>query len=1154
MITLGLDIGTNSVGSAWVDTELRTVATAVTIFPEGVDETDAKRGDPKGQHRRQMRSQRRSIARRARRKRLLRKILVEHGLLPKTDAELVAFIQETETDPRKPSVWHLRRLGLSEPLTPHEFGRVLLHLAQRRGARGVECDDEADAEAGKVKQAISHVHQEMERRGCTTFGEMMAVLYHERSHEVPGKDARFYRDAIRNRRDAFEFHADRPMIRDEFFKLWKAQADQDTPLAAMLTEDLLRKLDDPTMDSIWSVRGAIFGQRRIYWDTGTLGRCSLEPTDRLCPKCDMYASEFLMLQTVNSIRIEESGRKEPALNDQERTSVIEALRTVKKPSTDTIRKALKIHTKLKTATVGLNLERMKQVELNSDWFGREIVNGVFGRDRWRQLTDRQQASVNRAIQKLDDPERLRQGAREWWGLTEDDAEKLLTAWKSRPALDKRVKLSRRAIQNLLPHLRNGADVTTAKQEHDYALTPPALTKSDRRFLRKHHHSLPPAPMIANPVVRKAIHEVRRHVNAWWRHFGTRPDRIVIEFARGTTLSSKDRNDQLSANRRREEERKKIEQDFENDIGTQNPSHKVVLRVRLWTEQKWNCAYCGEKISREHVGSGVDLEIDHIVPDSRGGDNGFHNKVICHRKCNRDKRNQTPCEWLSEEKFAELLRRFEYLDSRTREKIGEYDLVPNPRKWRNLQSQGRSEDEWRESQLNDTSYAAVAVSSYLREALYAGDQPDEQGVRQRRIFTTKGQYTSMLRRDWGLLEDLQEFVDAQSASNVAEPRPRRDKKERVDHRHHAIDAVAIALCGPELLSKLSEHARYAAEYKSRTGYWPKRGAIDPPWGTHEEFRQQVLGIVSRQIVVHRRIKRRLLGGLHKLTAHGVVDFNENMFTKRIPISELTPKMLRLPQMVCAKNGTEALVDPPLGKSGLVRDRNLREIIRLQLAAMGLDPDDFTEKQITTITKTGSLRMPSGVPIRGATLLYTITEPVVIHSKEGIPRVYIGGNNHHYEILEDLKTGKWVGRCWDMFTVAQRIRPPKGRPKLPMVIGRDLDRVLKEGLLDDEASQFYRGRRFVMSLSEGEIIYCRNKNRDLGQQGAMGYFVVVKLDKDRITLAPHWDARKADDQDRWPITPSGLRDLGPAPDLRPYKVVMEPWANTGAELSGIVPLKD
>ena len=79
MKLLGLDIGTNSVGSAWVDTDARTIRMGVSVFPAGVEQSEDKRGAPKNQARRSKRSLRRSIHRRALRKWRLRELLVQVG-------------------------------------------------------------------------------------------------------------------------------------------------------------------------------------------------------------------------------------------------------------------------------------------------------------------------------------------------------------------------------------------------------------------------------------------------------------------------------------------------------------------------------------------------------------------------------------------------------------------------------------------------------------------------------------------------------------------------------------------------------------------------------------------------------------------------------------------------------------------------------------------------------------------------------------------------------------------------------------------------------------------------------------------------------------------------------------------------------------------
>ena len=128
---LGLDIGSNSVGSVWIDRETGDITAGVSVFPAGVDEADDKRGEPKNAKRRMTRRTRITLARRAQRKRALRLRLIDAGLLPADEAGFRALLEAT--DP-----WELRRRGLDESLTPHEFGRVLLHLAQRRGALGLK--------------------------------------------------------------------------------------------------------------------------------------------------------------------------------------------------------------------------------------------------------------------------------------------------------------------------------------------------------------------------------------------------------------------------------------------------------------------------------------------------------------------------------------------------------------------------------------------------------------------------------------------------------------------------------------------------------------------------------------------------------------------------------------------------------------------------------------------------------------------------------------------------------------------------------------------------------------------------------------------------------------------------------------------------------
>ncbi len=1149
--SLGLDIGSNSVGSAWVDMETSAIVFGVSVFPAGVQESETKRGEPKNQTRRQKRSQRRSIRRRAERKKRLRQILSEAGLLPQDAAALDALFQ---SDP-----WTLRREGLDRALTSHEFGRVLVHLGQRRGAWGKDDNEEADGKEekkpgkktkekkGTVTSAIDRTNTLLmdQTRGTRTFGELVANLRDERRAT---KDKR-YADAIRNRRDSFEFHAERRMIRAEFEMLWKRQREFGGVLAALLTDDTKRRLYDETGNETWRCKGALFGQRRTFWDTGTLGRCDLEPTDHRCPIGDRHAQAFRVLETANNIRVQKRGEPERPLTDEERHKVIDAMRRQKTASAKTVRKALGLDKKNIKAFYTFNIERDEGRKLNTDWFYRAIVLGVFGEDLWLGLPEKQRESVNRALLKFDpdndlDVRKLHGGAQAWWGLGADSADKLIEAWKTRPSTNKRINLSRRALINLLPYIENGLTVTEARQKFasdpDSAASPDqraryaftvneavktavandvgteraeqmlrqrGINKDARQFLAKHPDSLPPPPMLANPVVRKAIHAVRRHINTYIELFDRRPDRIVIEMAREAYQTAKVRNAVLASNRKREAVRKKIVAEFNLSESSPNQQRAAVDRVLLCRQQKEQCPYSDRHFTEKEAAEGTDCELDHIVPRSRGGDSGLNNLVLVERLANREKGNRTPREWLDQDKFELVLQRMGHMGKSSG---NDYFTKGNfKRKWENLNETMSAEKEkrWRASQLTSTAYAATQVAEYLQGALYRDDAPGK-----RRIFFTNGRYTAMLRRDW----QLYETGLLESTGDVSNPRARLSNKDRTDHRHHAVDAAVIALTDAKIVQEAAGARAWQVTEFERTGKTPKRPLIPPPaqWNTIEALRDAIVKPVfgdrndnTGLIVCHRPVKRKLVGALHKDTAFGVDNERDSLFVTRIKVEELSGRRL-------------SMNDDKPGRGGLgpVRDRDLRQTLRKILEVAGIVPEKASKDDFKRLAKAGKLRMPSGVPIRTVKVLQRIQKPVKI-KKLGLPtRFYLPGSNHHMEIVEDAKTGEWSGECIRTFDAARRIRPPNGEPAKPM-------------LNKDHGP----GKKFVMSLAEGETIYARRQDRPADPPS---YYIVAKLEKTRIHFKPHNDAHIAKEQDRWGVSPADLRSLAPTPDTPPYKVRVSP----------------
>lgn len=1292
---LGLDIGSNSIGSAWIDLQTGHIETGLSVFPAGVDETDDKRGDPKNVKRRMARRTRITLARRASRKRELRALLIDRGLLPRAEADFRELLEKT--DP-----WQLRRDGLDRVLTPHEFGRVLLHLSQRRGAIGLRetmPDAPGEDEDGKVKAAIGAARAAMLQRRARSFGEFMHMLgcerrtpiqHAERSPRREGSGVNEWRSPIRNRSGNYEFAADRAMIRDEFSRLWAAQRGFSGPLSAILTDQLRLLLDDPERRA-WDADpnkspaerawyrdtyregGVLFGQRRATWDMGTLGRCVLEPTERCASHADRHASYFRVVETVNNLRIVERGHAARSLNADERAKILHYLRgplgTIKakkkpgmvdgdRPKTTVtvmdLRQLMGWGKATKTSQYRFNIEADEDREINTDWFHRSIVHGVFTEPVWGTMSEAQRESVNRAILKFDPDrpehaERLRAGASIWWGLSPEQVQLLTVAWKSRPPIEKRVKLSRRAIRNLLavmdrewPDADGGRrwitqiearkliasdedfrDVTTGAPLHPrarprYAAGAKGLSSRDRHYMAKHPDSLPPAPMLTNPVVRKAIHEVRRHIMAHIQKQGRKPDRIVIELAREAKMSAKESDRTLLRNRLRDRIRKDILGSL--DLGSLKPNQQraAVDRVILSIQQGGVCPLCANLVVKDSItarmaANGEGCELAHIVPRGIGGSSGLNNLVVAHTKCNRDMGRRTPREWWGDrfdEAFVRVAQIYENVEriepkqarAAADEKLWSayFSKRDDEAKLLNFRKSVQDIQGHTDRDLSDTRYATRQVMAYLADALYEGKGLPERGG-DRLIFTTDGRWTGELRREWGLFRDVHE-AKGKGLSNAEEHS--RKEKNRGDHRHHALDAVVVALTDRSVQSKFDERMKAAdaagisAEQFDR---FCRDHPVNPPgaFASAEDLRTRAIAAIfgddaNPKPVCHRPVKRKLVGAMHEETLFGPVATGSGLYTGRKSAVDLKPNHLRMPegwdqlsgemrsgvlsptQMRVIGRQLAGLEDPSPGKSGIIRDRALRDQIRACLRKNGIDPDEFIALEIKKLVELGKLRHKSGVPIRSFVLLRSMSDPVLMARRTGHSdsdarvedrnpasvRAHLGGNNHHIELRVSEK-GVWSGEIVTTFEAAQRKRqffralreagvptfkklrdlPLQERRKYAPVIS-SIDRTYQ---LVDRSDDPAKGGRFVMSLCEGETLLMRHK---LTKE--VGYFIVAKLDKPQsVVLVPHWDARTAtqrkdafgnkvlgSERDSFAATPSDFKTLGAPGHAHAVKVRVTP----------------
>tara|TARA_R110002072_G_scaffold233813_1_gene391478 strand:+ start:5415 stop:9401 length:3987 start_codon:yes stop_codon:yes gene_type:complete len=1110
---LALDIGSNSVGSMWHDRKSGQLTAGTSIFPAGVVESDEKRGDPKNVERRNARRTRITLARRSQRKRELRVCLIENGLLPKTETEFMKFLENTNP-------WDLRRRGLDESLSPYEFGRVLLHLSQRRGALGLKMSDDEDdgtSDDGKVKASIREVERDMKARGVRTFGEFMAMLYEQGVHAIGTPDQRDpakrrgereYHDAIRNTAGSYKHCADRAMIRNEFLLLWDTQKRLGGKTAQILTDDLRSTLDNETGDSTWRHTGLLFGQRRATWDLGTLGRCVLEPSERCVPHADMYASHYRVVEQVNNLKIIQRDQDTRTLTPEERSKIIAYLsgplgmetprkkkgqketpapRPKQSVSVTDLRNFMGSSKEgwgraTKTSRFRFNIENDEDRTINTDWFNREIVHGAIGAGAWEGMPDSLKNGINRAILKCDpdldeDADKLRLGILDWGGLNQEQADALVAAWKRRPRVDsKRLNMSRRAVRNVLEVMdreepwpvpdapgktrwltqiearkmiaedSDFLDVTTGKPldvfaRKRYATGVKGLNAKDRHFLRKHGGELPPAPMISNPVVRKAIHEVRRHVMEYMHKFGKKPDEVYIELAREAKMGAKDSDRYLFRNRLRNRIQNDIAQRFNLDSQTSSQQRMAMHRVVLCVQQGGICPLCGKGgLTDRKAASGIDCEVAHIIPRASGGHNGFANIVLSHTACNRVMGRRTPREfWSDGEGFEKGMQWVEgiYNDVKrptyaaAKNATGVplwmlyFDRRDDRHKIERFKKDVKDIKEMTLGQGAATQYASRQVMTYLADALFDGEGLPERGG-ERKIFATKGIWTHRFRREWGLFFDPH---DARSKGLSNEEEHERKEKNRADHRHHVVDAVIIGLTTRSIQMKWDEREKQADREGINTAddaemeCYRRAHPIDPPlpFKSREELRQAVERAVFGEgdlelPICHRPVKRKLIGALHEGSHFGpILDREGNTtedFVARKGILSLTPNHLRMPVLEKKQDAIERLanrrsrqqvdidqrsvrkwakqvvespgyqakeVDPPAAKSGIIRDIALRARLRECLEEAGLDPDDFKKSDVDKLFKNGQFKHASGVPIRSFRLLRTMNDPVIVNRK-------------------------------------------------------------------------------------------------------------------------------------------------------------------------------
>ena len=298
MKNLGLDIGSSSIG--WFIREFdQIIKYGVIVFKSGMVKGSGGYSSPT-KDRREKRMPRNVKRARKYRKWALLDLLVKNDMIPLSRSELNGwrkynkgqkslfpeskifkswlacdFRYQNGINFKNP--YEIRVKGLDEKLTPHEFGRALYHLVQRRGYKDI---------GGKDKETKNQIERRKETgfekalNENRTLGEALLNAYIE-------KDKRA--------RNEYPF---RHEYLSELEMLCAAQGyevkKEDNKYVNLFVKELHKSI-------IW--------QRPIKSQNANIGYCTLEEKSRRCPVSHPLFEIFRALSFINTIRIVEGNSK-----------------------------------------------------------------------------------------------------------------------------------------------------------------------------------------------------------------------------------------------------------------------------------------------------------------------------------------------------------------------------------------------------------------------------------------------------------------------------------------------------------------------------------------------------------------------------------------------------------------------------------------------------------------------------------------------------------------------------------------------------------------------------------------------------------------------------------------------------------------------------
>ncbi|KAF3982408.1 MAG: type II CRISPR RNA-guided endonuclease Cas9 [Methylococcales symbiont of Hymedesmia sp. n. MRB-2018] len=984
---LGLDLGSNSLGWALLEETNgkanRIIAIGSRIFTKAVEE---KIPTPKNVKRRDSRLGRRVIQRRSRRKQRMLNYLVSLDLLPR---ELQGHTQPEIILNQRGDPYALRAKSLDTQLTAYEFGRVLLHFVARRGFLSTK------------KQVAGDLIDDPD-----------TIVFLNALDDTPTKDKEetAFKADISKVKKAIECAGART-LGEYLHKLAQGECKRNrSHEGGHLRTD--RKMYQDELELIWQQQGQyfshlpddfmekdqgikkiIFYQRPLKLKKDRIGKCSLEPKNNRAPMARLEVQQFRYLQDVNNLQyFERHTDKWLSISDDDKQKLIEYFEQNPKITITELRKQLGFDKLTKINLEAKNLKgNITACEIRS------VLD-----EQWDNYSDESQHALVEDLLSIKKKSALKTRLTTHWNLDNSKAIELcLLEFEPNHS-----NLSLKAINKLLPFLQQGLIYSKKDKETGELGALQAAGYDDEIKEQEVLNKLAQPIATSNPIVNKGLHELKRVINAIIKQY-EKPDVIRIEMARDLEMNTKryKENEARQAKNKKENE-KAVDAYRDLELG-KYPSHNDKIKYRLWQQQDYFCAYSNKSIPLSAVFT-AQVEIDHILPYKKSLDDSYMNKVLCFTAENRNKGDRTPKDAWGEntEKWTQItqaISRWKGVDSKVKRFYQtEADL---------------QERDFISSQLNDTRYISKLAIDYVKQL----------GCD---VSVTKGFVVSQIRHQWG-------FNDLLGETN---------KKERTDHRHHAIDAVVIAATSRSLYTK-------AVNQIERD-----KLKIELPYlNIKEELAERL-----KQTIVSHATQRKLSGSLHEETGANYIGKHGGLVYRKNLSPDFTVK------------NAQSIVDD-----------TVQALVLSHLESYDNNSKKAFAENVTLYHKDGK------TAIKRVRVLQSKTTPKKLEQnkfgvkdKSGKTFKYMSyGNAHHVEILKHQETGKYRGEFVTMMQASHRARGiqsklnPEGK-KSPIVKVRHDD-----------------GWEFIMALHINDLVSIEKDNSECI------YYRVQKFESPKgLTLRP------------------------------------------------------